>query len=88
MSSSPDKEDNVPEEDFRVDVGRIKREVGELSVLVEAGIPTRDLERKYASLRKAYPVLFKNIVNRTMSLEEMNLLLNAFADAQEKSFGN
>lgn len=74
--------------DLRVDVERIKREVSELSVLVGAGIPARELERKYVSLNKAYPVLFKNIVSRKMSLEEVNLLLNAFSDAQEKSFGN
>jgi hypothetical protein len=87
-SSNSHKTKGSTEEDLRVDVDRIKREVSELSVLVEAGIPVRELERKYVSLNRAYPVLFKNIVSRKMSLEEVNLLLNAFADAQEKSFGN
>ena len=75
------------EGDLRVDVDRIKREVSELGVLVEAGIPVRELELKYASLKKAYPLLFKNIVSHKMSLEEVNLLLNAFATAQDKFDG-
>ncbi len=87
-SSDSGKQKGKSEEDLCVDVDRIKREVSELSVLVEAGIPERELERKYMSLNRAYPVLFNNIVSRKMSLEEVNLLLNAFADAQDKSFGN
>ena len=72
---------------IRINTQKIKDEAKSISEAVENG--TIDgLEEKYNSFLLAYPVLFKNLIEKKMSFEEVDVLLDAFDRAQNHFIDN
>ena len=72
---------------MRIDVDTIKREAREISTYVEKG-KIGGLTKKYQKFHDNFPILFKNIVEKTMSIEEVEVLLDTFNRAQEHLIQN
>lgn len=74
---------------YKLDIDRIKREASEIANLIN--IPDNNhntLSVKYSEFVTAYPLIFKNLINKTMSLEEIHILLDTFNTAQMHFINN
>jgi hypothetical protein len=72
---------------MRVNVSIIKSEAKKIAEHVEKG-NTLNLHETYSSFYKAYPILFKNLLEKTMTIEEVIVLLDTFDRAQNHFIDN
>ena len=72
---------------IRIDIPKIRKEAKSISKSVEKG-DLNGLEDKYNCFFLAYPILFKNLVEKKMSFEEVDVLLDAFDRAQNHFIDN
>ena len=72
---------------IRINIQQIKDEAKSISEAVENG-NIDGLEEKYHSFLLAYPILFKNLIDKKMSFEEVDVLLDAFNRAQNHFIDN
>jgi hypothetical protein len=71
----------------RIDIEKIRNEATEISKLIDkSNFDVNKLKIQYNSFFKAYPILFDNLISKKMTLEELNILLNTLANAQEHFF--
>jgi hypothetical protein len=70
-----------------INISKIKKEAKELADLVEQG-KTKDLHLKFSNFSLAYPLLFTNIIEKKMSSEEVDILLDTFNRAQNHFIDN
>jgi NDP-sugar pyrophosphorylase family protein len=69
------------------DIEKIRNEATEISKLIDkSNFDVNKLKIQYNSFFKAYPILFDNLISKKMTLEELNILLNTLANAQEHFF--
>ncbi len=74
---------------YKLDIDRIKREVSELIELTtQPDYNCDEMNKKYSEFVETYPLIYKNIINKTMSLEEINILLDTFNTAQMHFINN
>jgi hypothetical protein len=78
-----DSENNL----IRIDIPKIRHEAKLISKQVEKG-NISGLEDKYSCFYLAYPILFKNLIEKKMSFEEVDVLLDAFDRAQNHFIDN
>lgn len=81
--------DTVDTNIYKLDIDRIKREASEIVELIAQ--PDNDynkIKEKYSSFVKVYPIIFRNIINKTMSIEEIHVLLDTFNTAQMHFINN
>ena len=81
MSST--EKDNL----ITINVNKIKNEAKELFDLVDKG-QKEGLQTKFNNFSLAYPVLFTNIVEKKMTIDEVNVLLDTFNIAQNHFIDN
>ena len=68
---------------YKLDIDRIKREVCEIIELtIQPDYNSDEIKEKYCEFVQTYPIIYKNIINKSMSLEEINILLDTFNTAQ------
>ena len=72
---------------IRIDITKIRDEAKLISKAVEKG-NINGLEDKYNCFYLAYPILFKNLIEKKMSFEEVDVLLDAFDRAQNHFIDN
>lgn len=72
---------------IRINIAKIKQEAKEISKQVEKGIIT-GLKEKYSDFSSTYPVLFKNMIEKKMTFEEVDILLDTFDRAQNHFIDN
>jgi hypothetical protein len=72
---------------IRINIAKIKQEAKEISKQVEKGIITV-LNEKYSNFSSTYPVLFKNMIEKKMTFEEVDILLDTFDRAQNHFIDN
>jgi hypothetical protein len=72
---------------IRINIAKIKQEAKEISKQVEKGIIT-GLNEKYSNFSSTYPVLFKNMIEKKMTFEEVDILLDTFDRAQNHFIDN
>jgi hypothetical protein len=72
---------------IRINVTKIREEAKLISKAVEKGNLT-GLEDKYNCFYLAYPILFKNLIEKKMCFEEVDVLLDAFDRAQNHFIDN
>ena len=72
---------------LRIDVPKIKQEAKKIAEQIEKG-NALGLHDKYDSFYKAYPVLFKNLIEKKMTIEEVIVLLDTFDRAQNHFIDN
>jgi hypothetical protein len=70
-----------------INISKIKKEAREIFDLVEKG-KKKGLHEKYSEFSLAYPVLFTNIIEKKMSIEEVDILLDTFNIAQNHFIDN
>jgi hypothetical protein len=70
-----------------INIVKIKQEAKEISKQVEKGKIT-GLNEKYSNFSNAYPVLFKNMIEKKMTFEEVDILLDTFDRAQNHFIDN
>jgi hypothetical protein len=78
-----DTENNL----IRIDIPKIRKEAKLISKKVEKG-NLDGLEDKYNCFYRTYPILFKNLIEKKMSFEEVDVLLDAFDRAQNHFIDN
>lgn len=71
----------------QINIAKIKEEAKEISIWIESGV-RNGLSEKYSNFSRAYPVLFKNLVENKMSYEEIEVLLDTFDRAQNHFIDN
>jgi len=71
----------------QINICKIKKEAKEIYDLVKKG-KVKDLHTKYSNFSLAYPFLFTNIIEKKMSIEEVNVLLDTFNIAQNHFIDN
>jgi hypothetical protein len=85
MSDNCEQDDNL----MRINVSKIRAEASEISAYVESGISNKlELSKKYQTFSKAYPTLFNNLVDKKLSFEELDVILNTLDNAQEHFIKN
>jgi len=72
---------------YRVDIDKIKAEAREINECVQSGL-TAGLEKKHKKFIESFPIIYDNIINNKMSIEEIDVLLNTFSIAQEQYIKN
>jgi len=72
---------------MRLDVEKVKKEAKEIDLWVKAGV-TSGLAQKYSMFYTNFPILFKNIIENKISIEEVDVLLETFERAQEHFIQN
>ena len=72
---------------YRLDVEKVKADAREIVMWVESGI-TKGLEVKYRKFYDHFPIFFKNLLEKKMSIEEAEVLLDTFNRAQETFLNN
>jgi len=71
----------------RINITKIRNEANEIGKLIDKdNFDINKLKNQYNSFFNAYPILFNNLVNKKMTLEELNILLNTLDNAQEHFF--
>ena len=81
-NSSDDKSEHK-----RINISKIRNEANEIGKIIDKdNFDVNKLKIQYNSFFKAYPILFDNLVNKKMTLEELNVLLNTLDNAQEHFF--
>jgi hypothetical protein len=74
---------------YKLDIDRIKREVCEIIELIaQPDYNCDQIKEKYSEFVETYPIIYKNIVNKSMTLEEINILLDTFNTAQMHFINN
>ena len=74
-------------ENKRINIEKIRNEAKEISKIIDENyFDVNKLKNDYNSFYMAYPILFDNLANKKMTLEELNILLNTLANAQEHFF--
>ena len=74
---------------YKLDIDRIKREVGEIIELTsQSNYNCDEIKKKYSEFIETYPTIYKNIIEKTMSNEEINVLLDTFNTAQMHFINN
>jgi DNA polymerase III delta prime subunit len=74
---------------YKLDIDRIKREVCEIIELHAQPDSNLDcIKEKYCEFIETYPLIYKNIVNKTMTADEINILLDTFNTAQTHFINN
>jgi hypothetical protein len=71
----------------QININKIKKEAKEIFDLVEKG-KINGIHNKYSNFSLAYPLLFTNIIEKKMSIEEVNILLDTFNIAQNHFIDN
>jgi hypothetical protein len=72
---------------IRINITKIREEAKLISKAVEKG-NLIGLEQKFNCFYLAYPILFKNLIEKKMSFEEVDVLLDAFDRAQNHFIDN
>ena len=72
---------------MRLDVEKVKKDAKEIELWVKSGI-TQGLDKKYKMFYSNFPILFKNIVEGKISIEEVDVLLETFDRAQDHFIQN
>jgi hypothetical protein len=72
---------------MRINIPLITTEAKKIAEQVEKG-NILGLHETYSSFYKAYPILFKNLVEKTMTIEEVIVLLDTFNRAQNHFINN
>lgn len=72
---------------YRLDVEKVKADAKEIVLWIDSGI-TKGLEIKYKKFHDNFPIFFKNLVEKKMSIEEAEVLLDTFNRAQETFLNN
>ena len=72
---------------IRINIAKIKQEAKEISKQVEKGKIT-GLKEKYTDFSSTYPVLFKNMIEKKMTFEEVDILLDTFDRVQNHFIDN
>ena len=71
----------------RININKIRNEADEISKLIDKNnYDINKLKTQYNSFFLAYPILFNNLVDKKLSLEELNILLTTLDNAQEHFF--
>ncbi len=71
----------------RININKIRNEADEISKLIDKkNYDINKLKTQYNSFFLAYPILFNNLVDKKLSLEELNILLTTLENAQEHFF--
>jgi hypothetical protein len=71
----------------RINITKIKNEAKLIAKKIEKpNFNLESLKIEYNSFYNAYPILFNNLVNKKMTLEELDILLNTLDNAQEHFF--
>jgi len=71
----------------RINITKIRNEANEIGNLIDKpNYNIDELKNKFNSFYNAYPILFNNLVDKKMSLEELNILLNTLDNAQDHFF--
>ena len=74
---------------YKLDIERIKRDACEIVELLTRPEPSHNgIMEKYAEFIEVYPIIFRNIINKTMSIEEIHVLLDTFNTAQMHFINN
>jgi hypothetical protein len=87
--NTPEATDTTDTNIYKLDIDRIKREACEIAELISQ--PDNDYDKikeKYVAFVKVYPIIFRNIINKTMSIEEIHVLLDTFNTAQMHFINN
>jgi hypothetical protein len=85
MDDTNDTSKNV----YKLDIDRIKREISEIIELIsQPDYNGYEIKEKYREFVETYPLIYKNIINKTMTLEEINILLDTFNKAQMHFINN
>ena len=87
---SDNKSDNKSDDNTelkRINITKIRNEANEIGNLIDKpNYNVDELRNKFNSFYNAYPILFNNLVNKKMSLEELNILLNTLDNVQDHFF--
>ena len=87
---SDNKSDNKSDDNTelkRINITKIRNEANEIGNLIDKpNYNVDELRNKFNSFYNAYPILFNNLVNKKMSLEELNILLNNLDNVQDHFF--
>ena len=70
----------------RINISKIRNEANEISKIIDKSYDINKLKNDYNSFYTAYPILFDNLVNKKMTFEELNILLNTLDNAQDHFF--
>lgn len=72
---------------MRLDIEKVKKEAKEIDLWVKTGVTT-GLAQKYKMFHDNFPILFKNIIEKKLSIEEVVVLLDTFDRAQDHFIQN
>jgi hypothetical protein len=72
---------------IRINIAKIRQEAKEISKQVEKGKIT-GLNEKYSNFSSAYPLLFTNMIEKKMTFEQVDILLDTFDRAQNHFIDN
>lgn len=71
----------------RININKIRNEAIQISKLIDTNnFDINKLKIEFKSFFLAYPILFNNLVDKKLSLEEFNILLDTLENAQEHFF--
>jgi hypothetical protein len=70
----------------KINISKIRNEANEIGKIIEKNYDINKLKNEYNSFYMAYPILFDNLVNKKLTLEELNVILNTLDNAQEHFF--
>jgi hypothetical protein len=71
----------------RVNINKIRNEANEISKIINKNnFDVNKLKIQYNSFFLAYPTLFNNLVDKKLSLEELNIILTTLDNAQDHFF--
>lgn len=73
---------------YQIDIEKILNDVKEIIVWNDAGQSVTQIKEKYSEFVSVYPVIFKNIIEKKMAYEEVEVALKAFERAQSSLFNN
>jgi hypothetical protein len=74
---------------YKLDIDRLKSEACEIADLMTQPDNNADtIKKKYKEFAEIYPIIFRNIINKTMSIEEIHVLLDTFNTAQMHFINN
>jgi hypothetical protein len=71
----------------KINISKIRNEANEIGKLIDKNnCDINNLKNEYNSFYMAYPILFDNLINKKLTLEELNIILNTLENAQEHFF--
>lgn len=68
----------------RINIDKIRKEAKDICKLVDnKNFDINKIKKEFNTFFLAYPILFNNLVEKKMSIEEFDILLNTLENAQE-----